>query len=203
MTYGTRGWTPSRVITLATAQAGEQAGEQVERRRFARVKMELPGRYLTPEGEEYDCVTVDLSPGGVRFQTSASTLPPPGADIIAYVRDLGRLQGPVVRRLKDGFVITIAATERKIDRLAQKIAWLKPESGAERRLFPRLVLEGAMIPVRRVDGRSEVVSIIDVSTGGIAFRTSFALEIGERVEIGEQTGVVVRLFDGGAAAKFI
>jgi len=199
MSYGTRGWTPSRIITRATAQVGEH----VERRRFARVKMELPGRYLTPEGEEFDCVTVDLSPGGVRFQTTAPALPPPGAVVIAYVRDLGRLQGPVVRRLKDGFVIAIAATELKIERLAQKIAWLKPEGAADRRLFPRVVLEGAMIPVRCADGRSEVAPIIDVSTGGIAFRTGFALKIGERVEIGEQTGVVVRLFDGGAAAKFI
>lgn len=163
--------------------------------------MELPGRFLTPEGNEYDCVTVDFSPGGVRFQAAAS--PHLGDNVIAYVRDLGRLQGNVVRKLKDGFVMEVALTALKTERLTQKIAWLKPEGAADRRLFPRITLEGAMIPVRCADGRNQIAPIVDVSENGIAFRTALALTIGERVEIGEQTGVIVRLFDGGAAAKFI
>jgi len=163
--------------------------------------MELPGRYLTPEGEEYDCVAVDFSPTGVRFRASAS--PSPGANVVAYVRDLGRVQGRVVRRLRDGFVIAVAATGLKAERLSQKIARLKPEGAEDRRLFPRLVLEGAMIPVRCADGRNQMAPILDVSETGIALRTDIALKLGERVEIGEQTGVVVRLFEGGAAARFI
>jgi hypothetical protein len=199
MAYHTHGWTPGRILKRATAQAGEDA-EPVERRRFPRVKMELPGRYMTPDGAEYDCVTVDFSPGGVRFQ--AATLPGLGANIVAYVRDLGRLQGNVIRAMKDGFVIELAATALKVERLRHKIAWLRAEGVADRRLFPRLTLEGAMIPVRCADGRNQIAPIIDVSESGIAFRIGLALKIGDRVEIGEQTGIIVRLFEGGAAAKF-
>jgi len=197
MAFETRGWTPARIISRATAQNGELS----ERRRSARVKMELPGRYLTPEGEEYGCVTVDFSPSGMRFR--APTLPRPGANIVAYVRELGRVQGRVVRRLRDGFIIAVAATGLKAERLTQKIARLRAMGAEDRRLFPRLVLEGAMIPVRCADGRNQMAPILDVSETGIALRTDIALKLGERVEIGEQTGVVVRLFEGGAAARFI
>jgi hypothetical protein len=156
---------------------------------------------MTPGDQEYDCVTVDFSPAGVRFRAPAP--PSPGAEVVAYVRDLGRIQGSVIRRMADGFVLAVAATALKSDRLAQKIAWLKAECGKDRRLFPRLVLDGAMIPLRCADGRRQIAPIIDVSESGIALRTHLALNIGERVEIGEQTGVIVRLFEGGAAAKFI
>jgi hypothetical protein len=163
--------------------------------------MELPGRYLTPEGDEYDCVTIDFSPAGIRFRAPA--LPSPGANIVAYVRDLGRIQGRVVRRLRDGFIIAVAASEIKAERLSQKIARLKADGAEDRRLFPRVAPEGAIIPVRCADGRNQMAAIVDVSETGIAFRTDLALKVGERVEIGEQTGIVVRLFAGGATAKFI
>jgi len=166
--------------------------------------MELPGRYLTPGGEEHECATVDFSPAGVRFRSTAQPLPPLGADVIAYVRDLGRLKGPVVRRWRDGFVIAVATTELKLERLTQKIAWLKQEGAEELRLFPRVAApEGSLIPVRCKDGRSENAPIIDMSSGGVAFRTSLALKLGEQLELGDQIGVVVRLFEGGAAAKFL
>ena len=200
MTFDSKGWMPTRIISRTSAQDGDR----LERRRFARVKLELPGRYLTPEGEEFECMTVDFSPSGVRFQSSARPLPNLGANVIAYVRDLGRLQGAVIRRLSDGFVMAVNATELKLQRLEQKIAWLKPESAPDRRLFPRVVLpEGASIPVRCADGRSENADIIDISEGGIAFRASLSLALGERLEIGEQSGVVVRVFDGGAAVRYI
>ena len=163
--------------------------------------MELPGRYLTPEGEEYDCVTVDFSTAGMHFRAPAP--PRPGDSVVVYVRDLGRVQGRVVRRMRDGFIIEVAAKGLKAERLAQKIARLRAEGAQDRRLFPRLVVEGATIPVRCADGRGHIAAIVDVSETGIALRTDLNLKVGERVEIGEQTGVVVRLFDGGAAAKFI
>jgi len=163
--------------------------------------MELPGRYLTPEGEEYDCVTVDFSAAGVRFRAPQS--PRPGASVVAYVRDLGRLQGSVIRRLTDGFVIAVAAPALKTERLLQKMARLKPGGAEDRRLFPRLALEGALIPLLCADGRNQLAPIVDVSECGIALRTHLALTVGERVQIGEQTGIIVRLFEGGAAAKFI
>ena len=199
MTYNTREWMPGRVIR----RASPEEDHPVERRRFARTKIALPGRYLTQEGEECECVTVDISPGGVRFQTSAPYLPAPGSLVTAYVRDLGRLHGPVVRRLKDGFALTISCTETKTERLAQKLAALGQEGTPDRRLFPRVAVAGALIPVSCADGRNEIAGIIDVSTGGIAFRTGLALTPGDVLRIGDQTGIVARVFEGGAAARFL
>lgn len=196
MAYETQAWAPRRIIT----RTAEQEGEPVERRHHPKLKIELPGRYLTPDGEEYECMTVDFSLGGVRFRAPVS--PSPGANVIAYVSELGRLQGSVMRRMSDGFVIALALTELKTERLAHKIARLNTKDAKDRRLFPRVALAGALIPVRCADGRNELAPVIDVSESGIAFRTSLALQVGERLEIGEQTGVIVRMFDGGAAAKF-
>jgi hypothetical protein len=197
MSFGNPTWKPSRVITLAMAEKGER----VERRRHVRVQVELPARYLAPDGGEFDAVTVNVSAVAVRFR--ASHRPRPGDEIVAYVQDLGRMAGSVLRVTEDGFVLLIKGTALKAERLQQKIDWLKPSGAPDRRLFPRVTVEGAMIGLRCADGREDTARIVDVSTSGIAVRTELVLHVGETLDIGEQKGVIVRLFEGGAAARFV
>jgi hypothetical protein len=181
------------------SDADDESGN-LDRRKFERTKVALPARYLAPEGGEHDCETVDVSPNGVRFK--APQRPFIGDHVIAYVRDLGRVQGVAVRLLADGFAIAVGGTWRKTERLVQKIAWLQRKESDDRRLFQRLELEGAEIALRCADGREQVVQIIDISSTGIAFHSDLKLDVGERVEIGRQQAVIARLFAGGAAASF-
>ena len=172
---------------------------EIERRSHPRLQLPLPARFLTPDGEEVECLTVDISASGIRFRTARP--PQIGATVIAYVKELGRLQGVAVRRLDDGFAMELITTALKMQRLAEKIAQL---SGApERRLFERLEVHGAQIVLRIGTDPEMRVEIIDVSTTGVAFRGDFTLKPGDRVEVGGRAAVVARMFQGGAAASFL
>ena len=195
--------------TIANAVAPSPAEEDalpspLERRRFPRVKIALPGRYMTCEGDENPCLTVDVAAGGLRLLTARRLKP--GARIVAYIRDLGRIEGVVVRAQSDGFALVVTGTQRKLERLVGKIEWIQRRSGAEgaeRRLLPRLELDGAFIvPLRRGEDEASV-EVVDISATGLAFLTSLALAQGERVLVGGRPAVVARLFDGGAAAHYV
>jgi len=176
-----------------------QSKSGVERRIHHRVQVPLPARFITQDGQEVECLTSDVSAGGIRFRTVRP--PALGAKIVAYVQDLGRVEGVTVRHLPDGFAIAFLTTALKAQRVAEKVALFSGAS--ERRMFQRLELDGARIALRLANDEERSVDIIDVSTRGLAFRCEEEFEIGDRMEIGAQDAVVVRLFDGGAAVSFL
>jgi hypothetical protein len=182
----------------AEAHTPEGAGHD-ERRRFERISMTLPARYLTPDGEEVECETINVSPGGVLFRGGR---PPLGANIIAYVSGLGRVQGVAVRLMANGFAIAIAGATAKTERLIHKIEWLKRRGRADQRLFQRVELEGALIALKCADGRQQTVELHDASTMGASFQCDLGLRMGEAVEIAGRKAIVARLLEGGAAVKF-
>ena len=175
----------------------------MSRRRFERAPLRLPGRYLAPDNCEYSCETIDVSPGGVRLR--APRIPTPGWRIIVYLDQLGRIEGAVVRTMRDGFAVAIRCTPRKTERLERKIDWLlrRDEVAADRRARPRFEQEGAYLVMLTDSGGEHLVELLDVSEFGVAFRTDLALKIGDRVELGLQKAAVSRLFEGGAAANFV
>lgn len=67
-----------------------------ERRRFRRVKIDLPGRLFIPaDSREARCTVTDLSPGGAAI--SCDTVPEAGTSVVLYVDSFGRFEGNVVR----------------------------------------------------------------------------------------------------------
>ena len=113
-----------------------------ERRRFQRVRVDLLGRYMLPDRREFPCQVIDISPGGMALVAPVSGQP--GEQVIAYVDHLGRLEGHVARIFPNGFAMTIAATQRKRDKLAAQLTWLAnrhilglPEDRRHGRLTPR------------------------------------------------------------------
>jgi c-di-GMP-binding flagellar brake protein YcgR len=40
-----------------------------ERRRHQRVKLRLPGQFMREDRQEFNCVTIDISPGGIAFSS--------------------------------------------------------------------------------------------------------------------------------------
>src|SRR5215831_3704688 len=94
-----------------------QSGD--ERRRFPRVRISLPGRYLLPDGREFPCQVLDVSPGGIALL--APVVPAQGDRVIAYINRIGRLEGSVARHIPDGCAMMLVATEHKRDRLAAQL----------------------------------------------------------------------------------
>ena len=91
----------------------------VERRRHPRVPLALRGRYMIEDGSEFRCQTVDVSPVGIAIRGFLAGAV--GRPIVAYLDDLGRIEGVIVRRTSFLLAIDASPSPRKIDRLAAKI----------------------------------------------------------------------------------
>ena len=122
-----------------------------ERRRFQRVTVNLLGRYMLADRQEYPCQVENMSPGGMAL--FAPTIPPIGERVIAYIDHVGRLEGVCTRHFDNGFASSIAATARKRDKLAAQLTWLanrhllaSPEDRRHGRFAPRNPMTMLILP---------------------------------------------------------
>src|SRR3569832_1583327 len=140
-----------------------------ERRRHQRGKVNLLGRYMLADRNEYPCQVVNMSPGGMA--RVAPVVGQPGERVIAYVDHLGRLEGQIARLIVFGFAMSIAATPRKRDKLAAQLTWLAnrqilnlPEDRRHGRFVPKNPMARLILP----NGNNIGCRIIDLSQSGAA-----------------------------------
>lgn len=174
-----------------------------DRRRAGRTRLNLHVRFLLQDGSENAGVVDDISIGGMNIQTSAR--PDEGSVIIAYVEDLGRLEG-VVSRIDDHgigvrFVLSALRREKLQEKLGIPAAASTPVNGIEGRRFARESSSGAA-SVRRADGSEMTARVIDLSLGGVALEAAEWPPLGEQVMVGKMRGRVVRHNENGFAVEF-
>jgi hypothetical protein len=171
-----------------------------ERRRHQRVRIDLLGRLMLENRQEYPCRVINMSPGGMAVM--AITPGKIGERVIAYVDHLGRLEGKIARELDGGFAMSIAATPRKRDKLAAQLTWLAnrnilnlPEDRRHGRFVPRNPMARLILP----NGTNVACRIIDMSLSGAAIAISPQLlpPVGAAVTVGKTAGRVVRHIEDG------
>lgn len=176
-----------------------------DRRRYGRVKVSLPGRFMRANRQEFDCMTTDMSPGGVDF-TAEETVKV-GERIVAYVEEIGRLEGVVIRDLEDGFTITMKLPAPKRERLADQLTWLAnrrdlglPEDRRHERIRPHHIRTTLILP----RGHEVLATVIDISQSGVALKLSRPVNpiVGTPVTVGAMTGRIVRVINDGVAVEF-
>jgi hypothetical protein len=174
-----------------------------ERRRFQRVRINVLGRYMLSDRQEYPCQVADMSPGGMALIVPVSGLE--GERVIAYIDHLGRLEGKIARLYQNGFAMTVAATPRKRDKLAAQLTWLAnrhilnlPEDRRHGRIIPRKPVTQLAMP----NGVKFTCRIIDLSLSGAAIATDQRPAMGMLVDLGKVQGRVVRHLDDGFAVEF-
>src|SRR5688572_1851598 len=96
--------------------------QDAERRRHQRVRVALLGRYMLPNRQEYPCQTVDMSPGGVLLVAPVQAAI--GERVVVYLEHISRIEGKVARHVPQGFAMSISATLRKRDKIANQLTWL-------------------------------------------------------------------------------
>ena len=64
-----------------------------------RVEVRLLGRFMRSDRKEFDCESIDASPQGIAFSSDAGVQP--GERIVAYLNQIGRVQGVVARHFQD------------------------------------------------------------------------------------------------------
>jgi len=174
-----------------------------ERRRFARVKLSVLGRYMLEDRREFPCQTIDINPGGVGLV--APVRGPSGSRVIVYLEHIGRIEGVIVRELENGFAMTIVAPQRKQDKLAAQLTWLINRQAFglhEKRRHERIELANTNTVLALRDGRRLPAIVIDCSISGAAIDCGEMVPLGAEVTVGHRDARVVRHFDGGIAVEF-
>jgi hypothetical protein len=175
-----------------------------ERRRHQRVRVNLLGRYMLSDRQEYPCQVVNMSPGGMAL--IAPTIGQVGERVIAYVDHLGRLEGSIARTLVNGFAMTISATPRKRDKLAAQLTWLanrnELEGDAERR-HDRITPDNTVSQLHLAEGIVLACRVLDVSISGASVATPARPEVGTEVVLGKLRARVVRHHAQGFGVQFL
>ena len=172
-----------------------------DRRRYRRVPVNLPGRYLLEDGSEHACVCVDVSVGGIRLR--AAQAGPWGSRVLAYIEGIGRIEGYVVRRAPGWFAIEARVTARKGERVQERIEWILNAQTAKR-VDRRSTRERSreFVALVTADGRPHVAELTDISKTGAALLIELALEVDDSVRLDGRRARVARVFPGGVALEF-
>jgi len=174
-----------------------------ERRRHARTKLALLGRYMLEDRREFPCQTVDVSVGGLAL--TAPVVGALGERVVAYFDALGRIEGIIVRHFEHGFAMTAIMPPAKREKLVNQLTWLVnrktlglPEDRRHERIVPRELNTN----IRLADKTIVPAKIVDISVSGAAVTCAKQSPMGAMVQIGRRRACVVRTFDQGMALEF-
>ena len=150
-------------------------------------------RLMCADKQEYPCRIIDISVGGAAINSTAK--PKIGETIIAYLDQLGGLQGTVVRILDGGFAISFITTQHKREKLAAQITWLinrQELGGPEDRRHERIALKEHVSTLKIDDATSVACNVLDISLSGALIETTAFPAIGSEVMLGKLRARVVR-----------
>lgn len=171
--------------------------------RFQRVKVSILGRYMLADRREFPCQVLEMSPGDAVVIAPVAGIE--GERIIAYLDHMGRVEGTILKQVDGGFLMDIAATARKRDKMAAQLTWLAnkdvlnlPEDRRHERVVPDLRHSTVVLD----DGRRYNCKIIDISLSGAAIELDVRPAMGTPITIGRMRARVVRHFQNGVAVEF-
>lgn len=134
-----------------------------------------------------------MSPGGLRLK--APVLVSRGERIVAYIDEIGRVEGLVTRSTIDGFAIALTATTRKREKLTAALTFQANRQElplADIRSAERRAPETKAVTITVAGDQSYPASLIDISETGAAAVCDARLAIGMVVSINGRRSIVVR-----------
>lgn len=172
-------------------------------RRHFRVCVSLTARCMFEDRREMTCRVRDMSVGGAAIES------PVQGDlrerVVAYVDEIGRIEGRIVRRFPGGFALSWEATPTRRDKLADRLTWIvnrvQLDTIDERRHDRRVPVH----PWSRLvlgDGTEVRCRVLDVSFSGAAVDAELRAPIGAPVFLGRMRGRIVRSSAGSIAIEF-
>ena len=175
-----------------------------ERRRFRRVRVDLPGRLFIPaDGQEARCTITDLSPGGAAI--ASETVPEAGTAVVLYVDNFGRFEGNVVRRDGYGFGVAFVCTPSKRERIAEQLILFLNKTLVDESVLRRheRASQKGFAKFTRADGQIINCEVMDISVGGVSLKSEVHPPLGEFVLIAGMAGRVVRHHEHGIGIEFV
>ncbi|HEX2843273.1 PilZ domain-containing protein [Hyphomicrobium sp.] len=175
-----------------------------DRRRHKRYSLALLGRFMRANKQEFPCRLNDISVGGASFMAPVEV--EIGERIIAYLDEIGGIEGEVVRIFDGGFAIRLKVSQHKREKLAAQITWLVNKAelgGAAGRRHQRLSVVNKTSTLRLPDGNSVDCRVLDVSLSGASIGTDARPPIGDIVMFGKLRCKVMRYHDRGIGVQFL
>ena len=176
---------------------------RAETSKFQRVKVSVLGRYMLADRREFPCQILEMSPGDAVVIAPVAGIE--AEKVIAYVDHIGRIEGTILKQIDGGFLMDIAASPRKRDKMAAQLTWLAnkdilnlPEDRRHERVVPDIRHSTVVLD----DGRRYNCKIIDISLSGAAIELDVRPAMGTPVTLGRMRARVVRHFQNGVAVEF-
>jgi hypothetical protein len=172
--------------------------------RFQRVKVSLLGRYMLQDRREFPCQVLEMSPGDALV--IAPIAGKVGEKVIAYLDNIGRIEGTLQTQIDGGFTMDVIASPRKRDKMAAQLTWLANKDVLdlpEDRRHERVVPDNRHSTVVLDDGRRYNCKIIDISLSGAAIELAVRPAMGTPVTLGRMRARVIRHFPDGVAVEFV
>ncbi|HVZ68230.1 MAG TPA: PilZ domain-containing protein [Rhizomicrobium sp.] len=177
---------------------------KAERRRFKRVRVDLPGRLFVPaESRESVCTILDMSPGGAAVECEGELAN--DAQVVLYIDGFGRFEGQIVNRTASGYGVRFNCSALKRERVAEQLTLFANKSlvsEADLRRHDRAPAKG-FTRFTRADGETVKCEVLDLSLSGVSLKTNVRPPIGEFVLIGQMAGRVARVHETGIAIEFV
>ena len=180
------------------------AKANAERRRFRRVRVDLPGRLFLPaDSREARCTVADLSPGGAAI--TSDLVPELGAAVVLYVDGFGRFEGTVARQNGYGFGLAFVCTPSKRERTAEQLTLFLNKALVDDSVLRRheRSSQKGFAKFTRADGQIVHCEVMDISVGGVSLKTDIKPPIGEFVLIAQIAGRIARHHGDGVGIEFL
>jgi len=177
---------------------------RAEERREERFNVRLLGRFMRSDRKEFDCESTDASAEAVTLAADAGVQM--GERIVAYLNQIGRVEGRVTRILPTGFTIEINVPLAKRDKLVAQLTWLAKRQAlglSDDRRHDRIAPRDRYTLLRLPNGREYTATLLDISVSGAALHVDVEPPIGERVTVGSTPAEVVRHVNCGIAVEFL
>lgn len=197
---------PAIHSSVAGNSTFDEPSDVADKRRHIRFEMDLLGRFMRSNKQEYPCRLNNISVGGGSFM--APVVVQEGERIIAYLDQIGGLEGTVVRVFDGGFALKFTASLHKREKLGAQITWLINRSeldGIEsRRPGHERITSGNNTTIMRLpDDQEHEVLLQDVSISGASVTTTTRPPLGTHVTLGKLRALVVRHHPEGLGVQFL
>lgn len=189
-------------ISAARTNSAHRAAATEQR--FQRVAVSVLGRYMLADRREFPCQVLSMSPGDAIVIAPVPGIV--GERIVAYLDYMGRIEGTILSQVDGGFLMDIAASPRKRDKMAAQLTWLAnkdllnlPEDRRHERVVPDIRHSTFVLD----DGRRYNCKIMDISLSGAAVELEVRPAMGTPVTLGRMRARVIRHIQNGVAVEFI
>lgn len=165
---------------------------------------------MCADGSEYLCELWRISANNADINLvnneSDNSAVNTGDNIIAYIDDLGRIEGTVISSQRDSFTLQLQHTSRQQAKLESKINWLSKNLNSQQfdqRRHTRRPPARTEAMLLLDDGTQHECKILDLSLSGAAIVTALRPPLRSIVTLGNTQAKVMRHFDDGIGIEFL